>query len=445
MSKQYLIIGNGAAGVSAAEAIRKLDKNGRISIITDEPTPLYSRPGIAYYVLGRVSRQQLMARTADFYAHHNFELIHSRVKRLNFDNQTAVLKDNRLLHYDVLLLATGSSATPPSFPGHELNGVLTFDKLADAEQVMKIGRKAKTAVIVGGGITAMELAEGLHHQHSKTHMLQRRDRLWPRLFDEDEAAIIEKAVLKQGIKLHYREEIASAWGKKGKLTGITLKSGQKMKCQALGVAIGVRPNVGLLQETAVSVDRGVLVNDFMQTNVPTLFAAGDVAQVYDRWTNSHQLDVLWASAINEGRAAGENMVAVANGRLPTHRYQKGSPFNATLLFGIHVTVIGRIGSPSDMNQEQEATHLSRGASQVWTAPFAKHVQSAWDNYGENRLRLAIENNRLVGALVMGDQSLADTLRQWIETDFDLTPHVEMLLNANGRLPQIIKRLHTPAI
>ena len=93
-----------------------------------------------------------------------------------------------------------------------------------------------------------------------------------------------------------------------------------------------------------------------------------------------------------------------------------------------------------MMDNEAATHLSRGASQVWTKPFAKHVQSAWDNNGENRLRLAIEDNRLVGALVMGDQSLADTLRRWIEEDVDLSAHMEKLLNANGRLPQIIQQL-----
>jgi NAD(P)H-nitrite reductase large subunit len=440
MSKQYLIIGNGAAGVSAAEAIRKLDRNGRVSIITDELTPLYSRPGIAYYVLGRVSRQQLMTRTAAFYHEHRFELINGRVQRINFENQTAILYDSRVYPYDVLLLATGSSATPPTFPGHELEGVLTFDTVADADQVIKIGRKAKTAVIVGGGITAMELAEGLHHQRCKTHMLQRRDRLWPRLFDADESAIVEQAIVKQGIKLHYRAEIDSAWGKRGKLAGITLKSGVEMKCQALGVAIGVRPNIGLVQKTAVSLDRGVLVNEYMQTNVPTLFAAGDVAQAYDRWTKSHQLDVLWASAINEGRIAGANMVAVANGRLLNQRYQKNSPFNATLLFGIHITVIGRMGSPADMDQERSATHLSRGSSQVWTTPFAENVQSAWDNDGTNRLRLAIENNRLIGALIMGDQSLADPLRHLIENEVDLGDKGALLLNANGRLPQLIRQL-----
>lgn len=440
MSIHYLIIGNGAAGVSAAEAIRKLDKNGRISIVTDEPTPLYSRPGIAYYLLGRVSREQLMTRTAAFYQEHHFDLINGRIQHLDLHKRIAILHDNRHLHYDVVLLATGSSATPPSFPGHELDGVLTFDTLADADRVVKVGRKAKTAVIVGGGITAMELAEGLHHQHCKTHMLQRRDRLWPRLFDADEAAIVEQAVIKQGINLHYREEIASAWGKRGKLAGITLKSGKEMKCQALGVAIGVRPNVELVQKTAVSIERGVLVNEYMQTNAPTLFAAGDVAQAYDRWTKTHQLDVLWASAINEGRVAGANMVAVANGHAPTTHYQKGSPFNATLLFGIHITVIGRMGSPSDMDQDRLATHLSRGSSQVWTTPFAEHVHSAWDNDGTNRLRLAIENNRLIGALIMGDQSLADPLRHLIENDVDLGKKGAMLLNANGRLPQLIRQL-----
>jgi pyruvate/2-oxoglutarate dehydrogenase complex dihydrolipoamide dehydrogenase (E3) component len=180
----------------------------------------------------------------------------------------------------------------------------------------------------------------------------------------------------------------------------------------------------------------VLVNEFMQSNVPTLFAAGDVAQVYDRWTGQHHLDVLWPSAVNEGRAAGYNMIDVVHGAQPTFGYTKGSPFNAALLFGVHLTVIGRVGHRSEAVIE-ELSHLSRGSSHVWVTPFTSNYRSAWDKSGPNSVRIVMANGRIVGALLMGSQELADPLRQLIEHEVDLSTHHSTLLDGNGQLPRAI--------
>jgi NAD(P)H-nitrite reductase large subunit len=354
------------------------------------------------------------------------------------------LAGGEALAYDVLLLATGASAVPPAFPGSDLEGVLTFDTLSDARKVIHHGRKAKSAVVVGGGITAMELAEGLHHHRAHTTLLQRGGRIWPRLFDERESEIIERQIGRQGIDLHHNDEIVAAIGRRGRLAAIRLKGGREIHCQALGVAIGVRPNLGLVRDTGMRLDQGVVVDEYMRSSVPGVFAAGDVAQVYDRWTGQHNLDILWPSAMNEGRTAGYNMVDVAHGREPDSPYVKNSPFNAALLFGIHLTVIGRVGSQArngdDKASSEELTYLSRGSSQVWTAPFGSHARSAWDKQGQNSLRIVMENGRLVGALILGDQSLADPLRRLIEHEADLTPYQELLLAGNGDLPGNLLRV-----
>ncbi len=433
----YLIIGNGAAGLSAAEAIRRRDKSGRITIVSKEPYPLYSRPGIAYLVLGRVSEQQLITRPLTFYQEHDIDLHFGAVTRLDIQAQTAWLDNGDVLSYDVCLLATGSSAVRPRLPGIDLDGVVTFDTLDDAKTVIAKGRRAKAAVVVGGGITAMELAEGFRHQRTTTHLLLRRDRIWPRLFDEHESAIIERQIRHEGIKLHYRTEIAEILGAKGKVKGVLLKDGSTIKCQAVGIAIGVRPNLQLVKESGIKLDRGVIVNDFMQSSHPTLFAAGDVAQVYDRWTKGHQLDVLWPSAINEGRTAGHNMVDVAMGRPPDQPYRKGSPFNAAMLFGVHLSVIGRVGSGMAEEEEQSMYYLSRGSSFVWTMPLTGNHHSAWDSHGLTSVRIAIVDGRIIGALLLGNQSLADPLRQLIENEVPLGETESNLLAADTDLPDAI--------
>jgi NADPH-dependent 2,4-dienoyl-CoA reductase/sulfur reductase-like enzyme len=329
---------------------------------------------------------------------------------------------------------------PPPSPGGDLEGVLTFDSLDDAQRVIRLGRRARSAVVAGGGITAMELAEGLRHQGAKTHLLQRGDRLWPRLFDEREAEIIAQRARHEGIQIHYREEIAEVVGRHGKVAGVRLSSGRELACQVVGVAIGVRPNLALVRDLDVAQDKGVLANEHLQSSMPNLFAAGDVAQVIDRWTGTHQLDVLWPSAINEGRAAGSNMVDVAHGGAPGQPYEKGSPFNAALLFGAHLTVIGHVGRQAGRDDGEDAaeiSHLSRGSSNVWTAPFSTSVRSAWDRNGPDSLRIVAAGGHLTGALILGNQELADPLRQLVEHEGDVSAYETALLAGQDDLPRTI--------
>ena len=440
----YLIIGNGAAGLSAAEVIRKRDNNGRITIVTNEPYRFYSRPGIAYFIMNQVSAKQLVSRSENFYKEHRFDLYFGEAVRLELEKQTMHFADGKEMTYDVLLLATGAAAVPAPFPGSDVEGVLIFDTLDNAKMVIKQGRKAKTAVVVGGGITAMELSEGLRHQGVRTILLQRGDRIWARLFDERESAIIEQAARHEGVEIWYKEEIEEVLSHKGKVSAVRLTSGKEVACQIVGVAIGVRPNMELVKGLPIEQDRGVMVNQYMQSSIPNLFAAGDIAQVYDRWTKKHHLDVLWPSAINEGRAAGYNMVDVMRGNAirghaPTFSYQKGSPFNAALLYGVHLTVIGQISGSLKENEGEALSYLSRGSSQVWTAPFSGNYRSAWDKDGANSIRIVMADGRIVGALLLGEQQLADPLREMVQKEADLSAHQEQLLTAGDDLPQLLHR------
>lgn len=436
----YLIIGNGAAGLSAAEVIRRRDLNGRVTIVTDEPYRFYSRPGIAYYIMNQVSATQLVSRSENFYKEHRFNLHLGKVVRLNLEEQAVHLADGERIEYDVLLLATGAAAVPAPFPGSDVEGVLTFDTLDNAKTVIRQGKKAKTAVVVGGGITAMELSEGLRHQGVRTILLQRGDRIWARLFDERESSIIEHAAIHEGVEIWYGEEIEEVLSQRGRVSGVRLTSGKEIACQIVGVAIGVRPNMELVKALPIEQDRGVMVNEFMQSSIPNIFAAGDIAQVYDRWTKKHHLDVLWPSAINEGRAAGYNMVDVARGHSPQFSYQKGSPFNAALLYGVHLTVIGQISGSLKENEGEALSYLSRGSSQVWTAPFSSNYRSAWDKDGSNSIRIVMDKGRIVGGLILGDQRLADPLRELIQQEVDLSAYQEELLSAGDEMPQQLLQL-----
>ncbi len=438
-SIHYLVIGNGAAGLSAAEVIRTRDESARITIVSNESHRFYSRPGIAYYLSGQIPAGQLISRSESFYQGHRLDLLHSTVTALDLETRHVLLENGQALPFDVLLLAMGASAVRPPFRGSDLDGVVTFDTLDDAKGIVAFSHRAKRAVVVGGGITALELAEGLQHRGVRTTLLQRGDRVWPRLFDPRESAIIEEAIKHEGIEILYGEELSEIHGKRGRVRGVLLKSGKELSCQIVGVAIGVRPVLSLVEETSLEKDQGLLVNNHLQTNVREVFAAGDVAQVHDRWTGKHNLDVLWPSAINEGRAAGYNMVDIAHGNEPQLIYQKGSPFNAALLFGVHVTVIGHVGNQNTESSE-EFQHISRGSSNVWTSPFSSSYRSAWDKKGTNSIRIVMSGGKIVGALIMGDQRSADPLRDLIENEVILQDHQQQLMEAGENLPELISNV-----
>lgn len=430
---RYVIIGNGAAGATAAQTIRQHDATGEIVVLTAEPYPMYSRPGLAYVLIKEVPPEQIMARTLDWYEEWGINLVLGEAVSLDVQKQIVRLGDGRSLPYDRLLIATGARATPPPYPGAELDGVVYLDTLDGTKELVKKTRRARRAVIIGGGITALELTEGLSHRGIDTHYFLRRDRLWSQVFNDEEAALLEKKMKAHHVHIHYNTEAVEILGdRKGRVRGVRLKDGGEFTCDLVGVAIGVKPLIDVVANSPIATDRAILVNERMETNVPNVYAAGDCAQVYDRWTEKHMLDILWPSAVAEGNAAGLNMVG------KPYEYQKGSPFNACLLFGLHITTMGQINPrrDDDADEPQIVQHVSRGSSEIWyTHP--RPYRSAWAAENDNTIRLVLSGDYLVGALVIGEQSLTDSLRYLIEHEVNIGDMFEEL-SAGG--PRMRRRL-----
>lgn len=430
---RYVIIGNGAAGATAAQTIRQHDAAGEIVVLTAEPYPMYSRPGLAYVLINEVPPEQIMARTLGWYEEWGINLVLGEAVSLDVQKQIVRLGDGRSLPYDRLLIATGARATPPPYAGAELDGVVYLDTLDGTKELVKKTRRARRAVVIGGGITALELSEGLTHRGIDTHYFLRRDRLWGQVFNDEEAALLEEKMKGHHVHIHYNTEAVAILGdRKGRVRGVRLADGREFKCDLVGVAIGVKPLIDVVANSPIATDRAILVNERMQTSVPHVYAAGDCAQVYDRWTQKHMLDVLWPSAVAEGNAAGLNMVG------KRYEYEKGSPFNACLLFGLHITTMGQINphSEDDGDEPHILQHISRGSSEVWyTRP--RPYRSAWAAENDNTIRLVLSGDYLVGALVIGEQSLTDSLRYLIEHEVNIGDMFEEL-SAGG--PRMRRRL-----
>ncbi len=425
---RYLIIGNGAAGVTAAETIRQCDPVGEISIVSAEPYPMYSRPGLAYLLINEIPKKQVFARQPEWYSDNHINLIFGRATKLNVMEKRVSLENGRTLPYDRLLIATGARATPAPYDGANLDGVVYLDTLDGTLDLMRQARRRRRAVVIGGGITALELSEGMAHHGVNTHYFLRRSRLWESVFNDDEASLLEEQMQAHGVNIHYNTSIQSILGKRGKVDGVRLTTGEIFKCNLVGVAIGVRPQLELIKNSPIHVDRAILVNEYLESNVPDVFAAGDCAQIYDRLTQEYHLDVLWPNAVAEGQVAGLNMVGQ---RQP---YSKGSSFNACLLFGLHVTIMGQINPRTESDgdtQIEVVQHLSRGSSEVWFT-YPRHYHSAWSKEGPNTIRLVLDGDFLVGALVIGNQSLVDILRYLIEHQINIHDLIPKL-SAGGQV------------
>ncbi len=424
---RYLVLGMGVAGISAAEAIRSLDPHGvaEITLVSDDPFGYYSRPGLAYYLTGEIGEKQLYPFTARDFQRLNVRYVRGRATRLRREERQVEMDGGNRLAYDRLLIAVGSQAAPLSVPGADLQGFFKLDHLTDARAILRAARRTRRAVVVGGGITALELVEGLIAQRVRVTYLLRGDRYWNNVLDEQESRIVERRLREEGVELVYHAELTEVTGKRGRVDGVRLLDGRTIRCGLLAYAIGIQPRVELAREAGLAVDKGILVNEYMQTNDPNIFAAGDVAQAYDPLSGRSVIDTLWNPAREQGRAAGLNM---AGRKTP---YLKSAPFNVTRLAGLTTTIIGAVGRGRD----DDLVGIARGDSETFRSlPDSISAQSGFD---VNRLRLLIGEKHLLGAVVMGDQTLSAPLQRMIVGRADISPIREKLLSRNARIADII--------
>ena len=422
---RYVVIGAGVAGLSAVEAIRSVDRVGEIVMISDDPHGYYSRPGLAYYLTGELEDKALIPRLKTDYQKLNFNYLKGRVTRILRSDHALLIDGKSRLVYNKLLIAVGARALPLEVPGANLEGVVKLDHLNDAKNILKLAKRGKTAVVVGGGITALELTEGLLARGMKVHYLLRGDRYWSNVLDKHESLVVEGRLVEEGVTLHHKAELKEIIGKNGRVSTVQLLDGRTLKCDMLAYAVGISPCLELIEETNLAKDRGLLVNEHLQTTDPDVYAAGDVAQVYDPLTGKSALDSLWNPAREQGKVAGLNMA----GRKTA--YLKSAPFNVTRLAGLTTTIIGVVGRGKD----EDMIGIARGDSETWRElPEAIVAQSGFE---VNHMRLMVGEKNLVGAILMGDQTLSWPLQKMIAGRADISSIREHLMQPNAPLADLI--------
>ncbi len=421
----YVIIGMGVAGISAAEGIRSVDKTGTITFIGDDPHGFYSRPGLAYFLTGEVEESLLYPYLPQDLKNLNARFLRGTVVRIHPQLHQVELSDGNRMSYDRLLLAVGSAAIRLSVPGANLEGVVKLDHMEDARRIVGLAKRGRTAVVVGGGITALELAEGFAARKVKVHLLIRTARYWSNVLDDVESKIVEDRLKEEGVIMHPQSELAEILEKRGRVAGIRLASGQVLPCDLVAYGIGVKPRLTLARDVGINCERGILVDEHLRTNFPDIFSAGDVAQVFDPVLGRSVLDSLWSPAREQGWAAGMNMAG------HVRAYLKSIAFNVTRLAGLTTTIIGMVGSGLD----GEPYTIARGDSETWRdMPDAIIAQSGFD---VNHLRLMVADKTIVGAILMGDQKLSMALQAIIRDQVNISPIRAQLITTNAPIADII--------
>jgi NAD(P)H-nitrite reductase large subunit len=310
---KYVIIGAGPAGVIAAETLRQADASGSIIIIGDEPEPPYSRMALPYLLAGKVSEQgTYLRKDQGYFDGLGIEIRQGRVTRVDAVGKSVLLQDGGLLPYDRLLLATGAHPVAPPIPGMDLSGIHPCWTLQDARHIARLARPGIRVLQMGAGFVGCIIMEALAKRGVQLTVVEMGNRMVPRMMTECAGTMIRKWVEKKGVKVYTdtRVELIEATNAPGVLR-VRLDNGETLEVDLVTSATGVRSNIGFLDGSGIATDVGVLVDDQMRTNMPDVFAAGDVAQARDFSTGKMMVNAIQPNAAEQSRIAALNMTGNA--------------------------------------------------------------------------------------------------------------------------------------
>ena len=395
----YVIIGNGVAGTTAADTLRKADAQCRIVLIDDEPYPLYNRVALPNVLKGKTQPERAIIRQIPWHVENRIELLlETTVTRVDTSERVITTGDGRDFRYDKLLVASGGRPNPLRAPGSDgVRGIYSFQTLDDTKALIARAEKSKAAVVVGGSFIAYELAEGFRHRSLDVHWLIRGPRFLHRITDEEGGALVDLLARQVGVQTHYGETVAEVQSAEGEISGVTTQSGARYDCQMAGAGLGLTLRTEFLTNTPVIVNVGVVTNEYLETNVEHVYAAGDVAEFYDPYIGTHNVMGTWNNASSHGRVAGSNMHAAVTGG--ERQAYSEVPYYTSTMFESQMAAIG---TTPDVRADMEA--ISR-------VDMNAHVYR----------RLFFHEGRLAGAVLVGDIKVRRQLMEVIKARAVVTP------------------------
>jgi len=334
--RKIVILGNGVAGITAARHIRKRTKDP-ILVLSAESDHFYSRTALMYIYMGHMSYAMTKPYEDFFWRKNKIDLKRARVDQVDTEGQKLLLDGGGEVPYDVLVLATGSQSNKFGWPGQDLAGVQGLYNLQDLEAMEKATQGIERAVIIGGGLIGVEMAEMLHSRDIPVTFLVRESRWMEQGFPAEESALIGEEIRSNGIDLRFGTEMAEVLGdEQGRVRAVRTKTGEEIACQFLGLTVGVGPNIDFLRGSQIEIDRGILVDDHLRTNIDNVYAIGDCAQVRHPRPGRRPVEPLWYVA----RRMGETLAHTICGK--PLAYDPGRWFNSAKFFDLEWQVYGQV-------------------------------------------------------------------------------------------------------
>ncbi len=320
---RYVIIGAGPAGVTAGEALRRVDPEGAVTIVGDEPEPPYSRMAIPYLRTGRIEEQgTYLRKSAEHFEKQAIEVIQGRVVRIVPSSRSAELEDGGSLSYDRLLVATGSQPLMPKVPGADLPGVHPCWTLADAREIAGRAGAGRKIVLIGAGFIGSIILEALAIRGAALTVLEMGDRMVPRMMNEQAGNLIRRWCEARGVEVRVSTQVTEIRDLVDEKLRVIVRDGEPIEADLVISAVGVRPNVGFLDGTGVETRAGVVVDGRLQSSVADIFAAGDVAEGRDFSTGGYAVHAVQPTAADHARIAALNMAGLS------------APFQGSLLMNV---------------------------------------------------------------------------------------------------------------
>lgn len=333
-ASRFVVIGNGVAGTTAAEHIKRAASQAEVILLAGEPYPLYNRVALPIFLRGRVQERNVMMRTAEAEAKRGVDLrLNTWATRIVPEERTVALATGEELPYDRLLIATGGTPRPLEVPGAQLHGVYQFQTLDDTRNLIERIHQSRSAVALGGSYIGYELAEAFSHRGLHTTWIMRGDRFLRRLLDEQGGRVVDLLAKDRGVEVIYHDWVEEIVGRDGVPVGLRTGAGRAVEAGMVGYGIGLRYYTELAEEIGLEVHKAIVTDEYLRTSHPDIYAAGDVAEFYDVIINRHNQMGTWDNAASHGRLVARNMLGENLTYLEVPTY-------VTTMFGSRLSVLG---------------------------------------------------------------------------------------------------------
>jgi len=403
--EHIVIIGNGISGITAARHIRK-NSDKKITVISGESDFFFSRTALMYVYMGHMKWNHLKPYEDWFWEKNRIELKKAWVEKIDFEQKTLHFSVGEAMKYDKLIIASGSLPNKFGWEGEELEGVQGLVTKQDLELLEKNSVNCKKAVLIGGGLIGVEMAEMLRTRKIDVTILVREKAFWGSVLPYHDAHLISNHIVSHGVDLRHEEELDKILSdEKGRVKGILTKNGEEIACELVGLCAGVHPNIGFLKNTSLEVDKGILVDEYLQTNITDVYAIGDCVQQRKNIGERKQIEAVWYT----GRMMGETLAQTLTGnKIP---YKPGNWFNSAKFFDIEYQTYGW----------------------VWNRPKENEQHLNWKHEDETKfLTISFDktSNKFLGINIYGIRLRHEVIDRWLNEERSIEHVLSHLKEAN---------------